>query len=93
VERLQKVPGVFGGVWMEAESAFPSPLSDFEAERLTSGVELPQSQTYKFEDLGFGEGDEFGALLDDMHQHITGLDIFDICACIYYAPDPRKYRI
>ena len=75
MERLQKVPGVFGGVWMEAESAFPSPLSDFEAERLTSGVELPQSQTYKFEDKGTADRDLDCALSDIVHQHHSLNDI------------------
>ena len=56
---------------MEAESAFPGLFSEFEAERFTSGVELPQSQNHKFEDLEFGEGDEFGALSDVVHQHQT----------------------
>jgi len=42
---------------MEAESDFQSPFLNFEAERFTSRVELPQSQTYKFEDLGIAEGD------------------------------------
>ena len=37
---------------MEAESAFPGTFSDFEAERLMSGVELHQIPTHKFEDLG-----------------------------------------
>jgi hypothetical protein len=40
---------------VEAESAFPSPFSEFEAEIFMNGIELPQSQTHKFEDLGIAE--------------------------------------
>ena len=93
MERQQKVTGVFGDVRMEAESAFPGLFSDFEAERFTSGVELPQSQTYKFEDLETAEGDEDGALSYDVQKHNSRLALFGFRTYRYYAPDPRKYRI
>jgi len=54
---------------MEAESAFPGTFSDFEAERLMSGVELHQIPTHKFEDLGTADRDVDGALFDVVHQH------------------------
>ena len=68
---------------MEAESAFPSPISDFEAERFTSGVELPQSQTHKFEDLGIAEGDVDCA-------PASGHDTF---VCIYISNNKLGFQV
>ena len=69
VERLKEVTGVFGDVRMEAESAFPGTFSDFEAERLMSGVELHQIPTHKFEDLGTADIDVDCALSYVVLQH------------------------
>jgi hypothetical protein len=54
---------------MEAESAFPGTFSDFEAERLMSGVELHQIPTHKFEDLGTADIDVDCALSYVVLQH------------------------
>ena len=78
---------------MEAESAFPSPLSDFEAERLTSGVELPQSPTQKFENLGIGEGNEDGELTNVALPHNSGLALFGFRAFKYYAPEIGRAHV
>ena len=49
---------------------------DFEAEWFKNGVELPQSPTQKFEDLGIGEGNEDGALTNVAHPHNSVLALF-----------------